>query len=158
MKDLKKINTTLLLIVKNKKVLLAEKKRGFGQGKFNGIGGKQDLNETIEQAMIRETQEEINVTPVSYSQVGKINYDVWYKGKRSDLCMNIFICTEYVGEIMETEEMRPQWFDLDKIPYDRMFDTDKIWFKDVIAGKKVYGAVQYDQNGDTVSEDLQMVQ
>ncbi len=158
MEKLKKLNTTLLLIIKDNKILLAEKKRGFGQGKFNGIGGKQDPGETIEQTMIRETQEEINVTPISYQQVGKINFDVWYKGEHSDLSMNIFICTDYRGEIKETEEMRPQWFDLDKIPYDKMFDTDKIWFKDVISGKKVYGTAKYDKYNNSVSKDLQIVQ
>ena len=51
--------TTLLLILKDNQILLAEKKRGFGVGKFNGIGGKVEKDETIEGAMIRETQEEI---------------------------------------------------------------------------------------------------
>jgi len=30
------------------------KKRGFGQGKWNGFGGKVEPNESIEQAAIRE--------------------------------------------------------------------------------------------------------
>jgi hypothetical protein len=34
------IETTLLLLIKNNKIMLALKKRGFGEGKFNGVGGK----------------------------------------------------------------------------------------------------------------------
>jgi len=39
--------------VKNQKVLLGYKKRGFGMNKWNGLGGKVEPNETIEQGAIR---------------------------------------------------------------------------------------------------------
>ena len=39
---------------KKDKVLLAMKKRGFGAGKWNGVGGKVKDGETIKQAAIRE--------------------------------------------------------------------------------------------------------
>lgn len=55
---------TICLLIKDDQVLLALKKRGFGEGKWNGVGGKVKDGETIEQTAIRETQEEIGVTPV----------------------------------------------------------------------------------------------
>ena len=60
---MKKIQTTLLFLLKENQILLGMKKRGFGAGKYNGIGGKLEPDETVEQAMVRETQEEIGVTP-----------------------------------------------------------------------------------------------
>lgn len=39
--------------VQNKKLLLGYKKRGFGMHKWNGLGGKVEPNETIEQGAIR---------------------------------------------------------------------------------------------------------
>lgn len=42
-------------------ILLAMKKRGFGVGKWNGVGGKPQDGESIEKAAIREMQEEISV-------------------------------------------------------------------------------------------------
>ena len=59
MEKLRTLNTTLTVFFKDNKVLLGEKKRGFAKGTLNGIGGKQDMGETIEQAMVRECQEEI---------------------------------------------------------------------------------------------------
>lgn len=56
MEELRTLNTTILIIEKQNKILLGKKKRGFAQGVFIGIGGKQDANETIDQTMIRETQ------------------------------------------------------------------------------------------------------
>ena len=146
MEKLKLLNTTLLIVKNGNKILLAEKKRGFAQGKFNGIGGKQDAGETIEQAMIRETQEEICITPIDYEKVGYINFDVWYKGERTDLKLNIYTCTKYEGEIQETEEMRPVWFEKDKLPFDKMLEDDMLWLPMVLDGKKVTGSVKFDQN------------
>ena len=145
MEKLKSTNTTLVIIRKNGKILLGQKKRGFAKGTFNGIGGKQDPGETIEQAMIRETQEEIGITPTSYYPVGKIKFDVYYKGERQILVMYVYICTEFDGKIVETEEIIPNWFDKDKIPYDNMLPDDKMWFPQIIAGKHVEGEVVLDE-------------
>lgn len=44
-------------------VLLGEKKRGFGKGKWNGFGGKVDPSDaSVVAAAAREIQEEANVT------------------------------------------------------------------------------------------------
>ena len=45
----------------NNRILLAMKKRGFGAGKFNGVGGKVVNGESIEEATVREAREEISV-------------------------------------------------------------------------------------------------
>ena len=52
---------------KKDKVLLAMKKRGFGAGKWNGVGGKVKDGETIKQAAIRE--QESGVTLQSLEKV-----------------------------------------------------------------------------------------
>ena len=44
---------TLLFLVRDDQILLAMKKRGFGEGRWNGVGGKVEKDETVEQAMIR---------------------------------------------------------------------------------------------------------
>ena len=44
---------TLVLIREPARVLLGMKKRGFGQGRWNGFGGKVEKGETILQGAIR---------------------------------------------------------------------------------------------------------
>ena len=63
------LETTLCLLRKENKILLAMKKRGFGTGKYNGVGGKIENGETLNEAMIRETKEEIGVIPTKYEKV-----------------------------------------------------------------------------------------
>ena len=108
--------TTLLLILYDNQILLAEKKRGFGIGKFNGIGGKVEKDETIEEALIRETQEEIGVTPTDFTKMATITFDEWVNDEEKQVIMSVFVAQSYIGKIVETDEMRPQWFNLKDIP------------------------------------------
>jgi 8-oxo-dGTP pyrophosphatase MutT (NUDIX family) len=65
---------TSLFLIKDDKVLLAMKKRGFGQGRFNGVGGKREKDETIFAAARRETFEEIGVKPTKITKAAVLNF------------------------------------------------------------------------------------
>lgn len=157
MEQLKNIKATLTLFMDSDKILLGEKKRGFAKGTLNGIGGKQDPGETIEQAMIRECQEEIGVTPTNYEQVGKIDFDMWYKGEHSIMEMFIYNCYAYSGQIKETEEIRPEWFNKNQVPFDRMLADDKLWLPQVLQGSKVKGSVKFDKDMNMLYNDIKTI-
>lgn len=151
---MKKIETTLLLLRKENQILLAMKKRGFGEGKFNGVGGKLESNETPEEAMIREAQEEIFITPTEYTKIGIIDFIEYFKGLKANVVFHLFVATAWEGEIQESDEMKPQWFDLDKIPYDQMFKDDKYWMPYVLKGKKINGFFEFDENWNLLSHKI----
>ena len=51
--------TTLVFPIDgHNRILLGCKKRGFGQGKYNGFGGKIEPGETFRQCAVRELYEE----------------------------------------------------------------------------------------------------
>ena len=152
--NLKKIEATLTLFVDGNKILLGEKKRGFAKGTLNGIGGKQDPGETIDQAMVRECQEEIGATPTDYEKVGLISFNVWYKGEHSIMRMHIYKAYKFTGKIKETEEIIPHWFNIKDIPFDRMLEDDLLWLPYVLDGKKVVGEVKFDPNMKMLSHDI----
>ena len=52
---------TLVIINDGERVLLGMKKRGFGQGRWNGFGGKVAPGETIDAAASRELREEAGI-------------------------------------------------------------------------------------------------
>ena len=149
--------TTLLLILKNKQILLAEKKRGFGVGKFNGIGGKVEKDETIEDAMIREAQEEIGVTPTDFTKMATITFDEWINDEEKQVIMSVFVAQNYVGKIVETDEMRPKWFNLNDIPYDKMFEDDKIWLPEILKGNKLNAKFVFDKEFKMISSKIDIV-
>ena len=150
-----RIETTLCLLKKGNKILLAKKKRGFGIGKYNGIGGKIENGETIEQAMIRETQEEINVTPMTYEKVGVMEFDEYYKGIKQNLVFYLYIVYEWKDEPSESDEMIPKWFNIKDIPYDEMFPDDKYWLPLILAGNKIKAYFKFDENFNLLSKKIE---
>lgn len=142
---------TLLFLVRGDEVLLAMKKRGFGAGRWNGVGGKLDAGETIEQALVRECQEEIGVTPTAFQKVAVITFDEFHKGERSYMQVHAFTATEWEGEPTESEEMAPKWFPQSELPFDDMWPDDPYWLPQVLNGKKLRATFVLDEH-DTIIE------
>ncbi len=134
------IRRTLLFLRRGDQILLAMKKRGFGVGRWNGVGGKLEPGETIEQALVREAEEEIGATPTSYWRVAELDFaqdaetdDPWH------MYVYAYLCDEWAGEPVESDEMAPQWYALDAIPYATMWQDDEHWLPLVLAGRAVIG-------------------
>ena len=139
---------TLCLLRRGDEVLLAMKKRGFGVGKYNGIGGKVEPNETIEDAAKRETMEEIGVKIMDFEKVAVIQF--YFPLVPTDQNWNqeghIFIVNKWEGEPKETEEMAPQWFKIDEIPYKQMWTDDIHWLNRVLKGEKITAEFTFGEN------------
>ena len=149
--------TTLLLIVKDNKILLGEKKRGWRQGVFNGFGGKVESGETFDEAMIRETIEEVDIIPTKWEKVAIHNFEVYLKGELTNLICHTYLATEFEGEAQESDEMRPQWFDLDKIPYGKMWTDDIYWLPCILRGEKLITYFEFDEDNNVLSHKLTSV-
>jgi mutator protein MutT len=145
---------TLLFLRRDNEVLLAMKKRGFGVGKWNGIGGKIEENESLEQALVRECQEEIDVTPLNFWQVAEHDFKEFHDGKPADMYVHVYFCDKWEGEPTETEEMAPKWFDINNIPYDSMWDDDKYWLPQVLDGDKLRAEFNVDEDDRVISHTI----
>lgn len=140
-----------MIIKKEDKILLAEKKRGFGSGLINGVGGKIEPNESIEEGMIRETQEEIGILPLQYEEVAEIVFDEFVKGEKTLVEMHVYLAKDYDGEPIETEEMKPIWIDIKDIPFEKMFKDDKFWLPEILKGNKLEAKFRFDENFNLLS-------
>jgi len=152
------LETTLCLLRKDNEILLAMKKRGFGEGKYNGVGGKLEKGETPEDAMIRECNEEVGVIPTEYEKVGYIYFDEYFKGNKEQVAFHLYIATKWQGEITESDEMKPEWFDINHIPYDKMFSDDIYWLPLVLQGKKINAYFSFDEDWNILSSKIDEVE
>lgn len=134
---------TVMLLMRDNEVLLAMKKRGFGVGKWNGVGGKQDPGEDIVNTAIRESQEEINVTPLEPRKIAVLNYHFPSQANWGQQ-VHIFIATKWQGEPVETEEMRPKWFKIKDIPFKEMWVDDEVWMPKAFAGALLKGSFMFE--------------
>jgi 8-oxo-dGTP diphosphatase/2-hydroxy-dATP diphosphatase len=133
---------TLCIIHKDSKILLGMKKRGFGVGFWNGFGGKVKEGESIEEAAKRETKEEIGVVPLDLKKMGILRFQ--FKGEPEILEVHVFSCSNFEGEIKETEEMKPKWFKIEQIPFDQMWPDDKYWLPLLLKGKNFRGKFYFE--------------
>lgn len=151
---MKLIETTLLILRDGENILLARKKRGFGKDKYNGVGGKLEPGESIEEAMIRECEEEILVTPTEYEKMGIIEFSEYINGEKAKLVFHLYFATKWIGEPKESEEMDPKWFNIEDIPYDDMFPDDKYWLPLVLEGIKIKAHFEFDEDFNILSHSI----
>lgn len=155
---MKSLELTLLYLTKDSQVLLAMKKRGFGEGKWNGVGGKIEQGETVEQALIRECQEEIGVTPIEFIKRGYLVFSEHHAGERKIMNLHVYITTKWDGNIVESEEMKPAWFNESELPYDTMWPADKIWIPIVLAGESIHGEFKLNEDNSVASSKITKVE
>ncbi|GFO38907.1 7,8-dihydro-8-oxoguanine triphosphatase [Plakobranchus ocellatus] len=83
--------------------------------------------------LIRELLEESGVVANSLSRVGLINFE--FENDPVILEVHIFKTSDYTGKPVETEEMRPQWYEEESVPFDKMWPDDHIWFPYMLNNK-----------------------
>ncbi len=137
-----RVETLVYLIDKrNGKILLIQKKRGFGKEYINAPGGKCEEGETPEECAIRECFEEINVVPNNLNWCGLLEF-VNNNGEEIIYC-HLFIAENWKGEVKESEEAIPKWYDLEKLPFEKMWPEDELWLPKILKGKKIFGKFRF---------------
>lgn len=131
----------LCFIFQGPEVLLIRKKRGLGAGKLNGPGGKLEPGETFQGSAIRETREEIGVTPTAPAAKGELYFD-FVDGYR--LYCAVFRADGFEGTPISTPEADPIWHATDSIPYDEMWSDDRFWLPLLVENRCFRGYFRFD--------------
>jgi len=151
------IHTTLLFLIRNNQILLSLKKRGFGEGKLNGIGGKVEKGESIDAAVVRECKEEIGVTPTYFSKVADLEFIEWLKGNKERVRTEVFLCEDWEGEPAASEEIEPRWVSCDDLPIGEMWPDHKFWLQQILAGERVKASFEYDKDDNLLKHNVTLV-
>lgn len=146
---------TLIFLVRpnEERVLLAMKKRGFGMGKWNGVGGKVESGESVRAAAVRETQEEIGVMlrEEDLASRGVISFSFAGQPELTQ-GVHVFFAERWEGEPEESEEMRPAWCAVSAIPYDEMWIDDRYWLPIALSGTSITARFHFSATGDAILE------
>ncbi len=132
---------SLLFIINEQKVLLGKKKVRFGAGYWNGFGGGVEAGETIEESACRETLEECGliVKPEDLKKVAHITFRFVDKPD-FDHDGHVFITNIFSGTPEESEEMAPQWHNINNLPLTEMWPADIQWVPLILQQNKTIEA------------------
>ena len=153
------IEATLCFVIDGEDVLLIEKRRGLGEGWYNGPGGKLEDGETPRACAVREVREEVGLElePAALERAGKLTFRL--DDEVHTVC-HVFRTEEFAGTPEATEEARPEWVSIDDVPYDRMWEDDRLWLPAVLDGDTVEGTFEFEggrplDDADFVGHDLE---
>jgi len=146
---------TLCVVHNDTHILLGKKKRGFGKGRWNGFGGKVEKGETIEDAAKRELKEEAYISPLDIRKRGVLNFE--FENNPEILEVHVFSASSFEGEPKESEEMRPKWFSINKIPYEKMWPDDKHWLPVLFSGKNFEGDFYFRDNNTLLRQKIREI-
>lgn len=127
------VDTAVLTFIRcDGRLLLIHKKRGLGKGKVNAPGGRLESGETPEQAAVRETQEEVGLTPLQLRPAGQLDFA--FTDGYSLRC-HVFTAAACEGAPVETDEAIPFWCAEAEIPYGNMWSDDRLWIPLMLEGR-----------------------
>ncbi|MDE0451474.1 MAG: 8-oxo-dGTP diphosphatase [Gammaproteobacteria bacterium] len=135
---------TLVYLLHGDSVLLIRKLRGHGAGKINAPGGRVEAGESVEAAAIREVAEEVGVRVQALELRALLRYDDPAEG----LAMEgfAFVSSEFDGTPALTAEADPFWCRIDEVPYDEMWENDRIWLPTVLRGERIRADFRFCRN------------
>ncbi|KAG2498863.1 hypothetical protein HYH03_003055 [Edaphochlamys debaryana] len=129
---------TLVIVDDGERVLLGRKKRGFGEGYYNGFGGKVEPGETVREAAERELHEEACIVAEDMKEAGILVFA--FDDQPLPWEVHVFSATKFKGEPTETEEMAPIWFKHGDVPYEKMWADDIHWYP-MFLGRRYFRGV-----------------
>lgn len=128
--------TTLCYIEKNDQYLMLyrnKKENDLNEGKWIGVGGKFEENETPQQCLIREVWEETGLTITSYEFRGVVTFvsDKW-----ETEYMFLFTADEFTGEIKECNEGELRWVDRSELLNLPTWEGDHYFLERLLRNEK----------------------
>lgn len=143
--------TTLCFVTRGPELLLGMKKNGFGAGKYNGFGGKIQDGETFRACAVRETWEESSllVKEEDLECIGLLDFRFPFSPELDHIGY-IYMVRKYEGVPLESEEMKPQWFSIGALPFDQMWEGDRVWLPKLLEGACVEGHVTFGEDNQHV--------
>jgi 8-oxo-dGTP diphosphatase len=157
------IDATLCILVRTKRsgpqagavsaVCLGYKKRGFGQGKLVGFGGKVGPGEQPLQAAARELAEEtgLRLPETALRVAGTLTFRFPHRPTwEQRVHVYLYVASTGAGDAQESEEMRPRWFPVRRLPYAEMWPDARHWLPFLLNGQRLTAEFVYAEDDETL--------
>lgn len=140
--------TTLCYIERNGQYLMlhrTKKEHDASQGKWIGVGGKCEKDESPDECMLREVFEEtgLNITSWHYRGIVTFISDIWP-------CeyMHLFTADKWHGELTDCNEGELQWIDKACIFDLPLWEGDRIFLRLIMDNAQPFFSLKLTYEGD----------
>ena len=151
---MKTINVVAAIIKKNDKVFITQRGHGEFKGKWEFPGGKIEVGETPEEAVVREIREELK------SEVKVESFFDEIEDVRDDMVLNVkfFVCSLVSGKLELTEHLDSKWVEPSEIDEKDFMEADKSVLDNLKSDKfKAFGALHKYANPDLIGKERELV-
>ncbi len=150
---MQRIVMTVCYLICYGRILLGLKKVRLGEGLYNGFGGRQEPGEPIDVTAEREYFDESGLRLIGLRRLGVMLITrQWSFSEEVEL--HIYRADGYEGTLRESDEMRPKWFSLEKIPYSQMWASDWHFLPIVLEDRHFMGKVHLHDFHTIISIEL----
>ena len=141
---------TLCILRKGDDLLMGLKKLRLGAGYYNGFGGKLEAGETLEECIVREVKEESSLDLLEFEKRGIITFETVDHLNE----VHIYEGVSWSGEPIESDEMTPIWLKIEDLPYEKMWESDKVWHPYFFKREFFDGWLIFDKNHQVLDYEV----
>ena len=146
-------NTTLCYIEHDNKYLMlhrTKKENDLNEGKWIGVCGKFEQDETPEECLLREVKEETGLTLTKYRLRAVITFlsDKW-----ETEYMYLFTANAFTGILTDCNEGELEWIDKEKVPELNIWEGDQIFLQKLLADEDFF-TLKVVYEGDKLVESI----
>ncbi|MCK9183647.1 MAG: 8-oxo-dGTP diphosphatase [Fibrobacteraceae bacterium] len=143
--------TTLCYIEKDGKYLMlhrVKKNQDVNAGKWIGVGGHFERDESPDECLIREVREETGLELTHYTFRGIITFV-------NSICETEYMCLYtadgFTGKVIDCDEGELQWVEKSKVMNLNLWEGDKVFLKRLLDGSGFF-TLKLVYNGDKLIE------
>lgn len=144
--------TTLCYIENNEQYLMlhrTKKQNDINQGKWIGVGGHVENEESPEECLVREVKEETSLTLTSYRLRGLVSF---INSECESELMCVFTADEYTGNLITCEEGDLQWIAKTQVPDLPTWEGDRVFLELLLSDEQRFFSIKLQYEGDRLVE------
>ena len=144
--------TTLCYIENNNQYLMlhrTKKPNDINEGKWIGVGGHVEKDESPEECLVREVREETGLTLTSYKFRGLITF---VNSKCESELMCVFTADGYTGELITCNEGELRWVDKTQVPNLPTWEGDRVFLDLLLSNEERFFSIKLQYEGDQLVE------
>lgn len=122
-----------------------KKPNDINEGKWIGVGGHVESDESPEECLIREVKEETGLTLTSYKFRGLVTF---VNSECESELMCVFTADGFTGELITCNEGELRWVDKTQVPNLPTWEGDRVFLDLLLSGDERFFSIKLQYEGD----------